>query len=348
MEESEAKLSYSGRLSLTDIVKTTILTDEEHSQSPKPVSYTYEDISDTETETKTQEIPNNGLIFTNQPKDFARKNDSCGIKPGGFKRTYSECDIDNTCVYQSKKLCKEILNQSQQNLSANGNTQSLPFPSWNDLVNQSTHAAYGKFSSYQPAEQSSTPVAKESDVYFSSNSSINCSPAVDSRPNDALSLLCSSPVSQNPLFADLYEVLVVDCNMGTFPHTLLSVLNIEKREEDVSTREHNLQHQFNNLKDKCPVDIQQLSNFYHYESALINTERFRSLHEKQFPISCKDYLIAHYNIEHHMLIDRVEKSMTLWSPERTDVLYRAPDCMTELQMAWTKQCFLSFPVVFLV
>ncbi|KAL3842222.1 hypothetical protein ACJMK2_020261 [Sinanodonta woodiana] len=290
MEELEAKLSYSGRISLTDIVKATINNDHELPQSPKNKITSDEDLSETEPEARTQEIPNNGFISFKPFKDFAfQKNESCAIQPHGRKRIYSECDIDNTCVNQSKKFRNEILNQSQQSLSTDENMQSLTCSRLDDIVNQSAHAADRKFNFYQVAEQSS-------------NSSINCRPAMDGRLNDSLSLLTSPdhPFSQNPLFAALQAILAVECKKNSFPHTLLAAISVEKREEDVFTREQNLQHRFDNLKDKCPDEIQQLSSFYQYH-----------LHEKQFPPSCKDYLNAHYDLQLHMLHDRVEKSMTL-------------------------------------
>jgi hypothetical protein len=50
---------------------------------------------------------------------------------------------------------------------------------------------------------------------------------------------------------------------------------------------------------------------FRYQSALIETERFRTLHECQYPGSYKESVNHHYDNQLHKVMDRVERSVEL-------------------------------------
>ncbi|KAH3814865.1 hypothetical protein DPMN_143379 [Dreissena polymorpha] len=159
-----------------------------------------------------------------------------------------------------------------------------------------------------------TPVAKQGSYGFYDNS-----PGTDYRFSESLSNLLGSPpsdspLSKNPFFGDLQSLLNNECKKEIVPQTLFAInpkKETEEKRENVFTRERNLQERFSNLQSSHPEEIRQLSSVFRYQSALIETERFRTLHESQYPGSYKDSVNKHYDEKLHEVMDRVEKSVRL-------------------------------------
>lgn len=160
-----------------------------------------------------------------------------------------------------------------------------------------------------------TPVGKEGKV----TSYHDNSPAMESRFSESLSNLLGSPppdspLSKNPFFGDLQNLLTNECKREIIPQSLFQMTpkqGEELKRENVFARERNLQERFTNLQCKHAEEIRQLSSMFRYQSALIETERFRTLHECQYPGTYKDSVNAHYDNKLHRVMDRVERSVEL-------------------------------------
>ena len=160
-----------------------------------------------------------------------------------------------------------------------------------------------------------TPVRKQRQA-MNDAKPIADSPGFDSRFNDSLTNLLGSspgesPISKNPFFNALQNALESDCKKEIVPQSLVDIHSNKQETENIFVRERRLHERFNALQEPCPDDVRQLSGFYRYQSALIETERFRTLHECNYPLSYKDVVNKHYDDQLHCIMDRVEQSVVL-------------------------------------
>lgn len=164
---------------------------------------------------------------------------------------------------------------------------------------------------YEPT----TPISVRTLSSSSTTPLHNYSPSGDSRFNDSLTGLLGSPppdspLANNPFFSDLQAVLANDIKFNSLPESLLYTMTTQPQ-PDVFQREQQLQSRFSKLEANFPRDITQLSSFYRYQAALVETERFRTLHEDCYSADYKKSLNLHYDTQLHQIMDRVERSVTL-------------------------------------
>ncbi|XP_033751642.1 uncharacterized protein LOC117335626 [Pecten maximus] len=163
--------------------------------------------------------------------------------------------------------------------------------------------------------EQTTPARDTKDLSLTSCEPVYTSPGVDSRFNDSLTGLLGSPppdspLAKNPFFGDLQAILVNDCREDMLPQTLLATMTTQPQ-PDVFNREQDLQERFNRLTDNFPEDVKQLSSFYRYQAALVETERFRSLHTQNYAADYQRSLNLHYDSQLHQIMTRVEQSLIL-------------------------------------
>ena len=160
-----------------------------------------------------------------------------------------------------------------------------------------------------------TPVNTQKSAISNCQASAD-SPVFDSRFNDSLTNLLGSPptekpISKNPFFSALQNVIESDCKREIVPQTLMDIHTDKQVKENIFTRERALHERFSALQESSSDEVRQLSGFYRYQSALIETERFRTLHECNYPLSYKDTVNKHYDDKLHSVMDRVEQSIVL-------------------------------------
>ena len=160
-----------------------------------------------------------------------------------------------------------------------------------------------------------TPVNKQR-LSMNDTKQLADSPGFDSRFNDSLTNLLGSPpsespISKNPFFNALQNVLESDCKKEIVPQSLMNIHTHKQENDNIFVRERKLHERFNALQENYADEVQQLSGFYRYQSALIETERFRTLHECNYPLSYKDVVNKHYDDQLHSIMDRVEQSVVL-------------------------------------
>ncbi|KAK3099947.1 hypothetical protein FSP39_012268 [Pinctada imbricata] len=140
------------------------------------------------------------------------------------------------------------------------------------------------------------------------------SPA-ESRLDDALYSLLDSPrkatkLTKNPMFRDLQAILKADCSSAASPDSLFKTLPRAKSTNSVVTRELKLQHRLTKLRDYYPTQVTQLSSFHKYQASIVETDRYRELHElnNSRPIM-RAAINDFYDQMLHQIIDRVEISV---------------------------------------
>ena len=154
----------------------------------------------------------------------------------------------------------------------------------------------------------STPVhSRDSDSSF----------VFDTRFNDSLTGLLGSPppdspLAGNPFFGDLQAVLVNDCTRKSesFPKMLLETLTSEPH-SDVFTREQKLQDRFTRLQNRFPDDIARLSQFYRDQAAIVETDRFTTIHNAAMSENEHKSVNLQFDVQLHSIMDRVEQSLRL-------------------------------------
>ena len=191
-------------------------------------------------------------------------------------------------------------------------TPMTPIKKEADQYGVETHNVLQKSHGY------STPISAQKQNklnQFECHTSLN-SPVVDSRFNDSLTNLLgsphtASPISKNPYFSALQNALQSDLKKEIVPKSLMDIPQDSFGRENIFNRERKLHERFNSLQESSPDEVRQLSGFYRYQSALIETERFRTLHESKYPLSYKDTVNQHFDEKLHSIIDRVEQSIIL-------------------------------------
>lgn len=141
--------------------------------------------------------------------------------------------------------------------------------------------------------------------------SATSSPICETRLTDSLFDLLGSPPPEkplhyNPVFSELQSLLKSELKQQTLPETLIKLL---KPKTSVFSREQQLQHQFIKLESSNQTDVHHLSSFYKYQSAVIETERYQSLHQHATKPHLRDSINTHYDEQLHKVIDRVEVSI---------------------------------------
>ncbi|XP_021369004.1 uncharacterized protein LOC110460439 isoform X2 [Mizuhopecten yessoensis] len=169
--------------------------------------------------------------------------------------------------------------------------------------------------------EQTTPARNLKNLSLTSCEPVYNSPGIDSRFNDSLTGLLGSPppdspLANNPFFSDLQAILVNDCREDMLPQSLLATMTTQPQ-SNVFTREQDLQESFNQLTDRFPEDVNQLSSFYRYQAALVETERFRSLHTQKYAPDYQRSLNFHYDSQLHQIMTRVEQSLALLQESST-------------------------------
>lgn len=172
--------------------------------------------------------------------------------------------------------------------------------------NQSTTAASTQYQT--PKAKPSFTIQTPSTNYFS--------PVGDSRFNDSLTGLLGSPPPDSPLaknqfFSDLQAVLANELSAtDSLSESLLFTMTTQPN-QDVFNREQQLKQRFDRLQLHNPTGVKQLADFYRFQAATIETERFRHLHSSNYPNHYKTSLNNHYDSQLHQIMDRVERSLQL-------------------------------------
>ncbi|KAH3884139.1 uncharacterized protein LOC127836540 [Dreissena polymorpha] len=120
-------------------------------------------------------------------------------------------------------------------------------------------------------------------------------------------------LSKHPFFKDLKSTLLSDCQNKSCPQTLFDTLTGNGPKQDVYARERNMQVKFSSLQHKYPDEVSELSTFFHQQSAEIQTERLKEVHDEKTPKSYRNYLNNYYDNQLHMIMDRVEQSLGVLS-----------------------------------
>lgn len=205
-------------------------------------------------------------------------------------------------------------------------TSSMSATTTNDNLGSTTITnQYNQSCLYEtPTSVMVTPTTKrqadslQSTPYFS--------PMCDNRFNDSLTGLLGSPppdspLASNPFFSDLQSILANDCksSIKTMPDSLMNSMTTQPQ-PDVFYREQLLQRRFTKLETRFPQDIKQLSNFYRYQAAIVETDRFRSVHQQSsYSTDYQRSLNRYFDTQLHQIMERVEKSLSLLEESTTVV-----------------------------
>ncbi|XP_063419007.1 uncharacterized protein LOC134701816 [Mytilus trossulus] len=239
-------------------------------------------------------------------------------------------DNDSSCLDQY--LGTNASSNRDQHLTASESScqylsNEAPPPAHNNHELSSNYA-YHKSCQYQSNTAMVTPTNKRRPSPIQTTPSY-FSPSGDSRFNDSLSGLLGSPppdspLASNPFFGDLQYVLANECKTTTksMPDSLMLTMTTQPQ-PDVFYREQLLQSRFSKLEPRFPQDVKQLSNFYRYQAAIVETDRFRTLHQQPYYADYQRSLNRYFDTQLHQFMERVEKSLTLLE-ESTAVIRQQP------------------------
>ncbi|KAL5017792.1 hypothetical protein ScPMuIL_003514 [Solemya velum] len=143
-------------------------------------------------------------------------------------------------------------------------------------IQQELHFDYSPHDTGLQAADYVTPTTTRTHSLSSTDSDTNGDYRCGEPFFNLLSTPPDSPLSTNPFFDNLKTSLAEEFKEYGLPSSLLSL--VPKR-IDIPTREQKLHTRFNKLSDTYPDAVHQLSGFYKYQTALVETERFQTLQD---------------------------------------------------------------------
>lgn len=126
-------------------------------------------------------------------------------------------------------------------------------------------------------------------------------------------------LSNNPFFEDLKSTLLSDCSQQECPQALFETLSVGPK-QGVYARERTLQSKFSALQSKYPHEISELVTFYQQQSAEVEMERLKEIHDENLPRLYRNHLNQFYDNQLHTIIERVEKSLGLLSSTKREII----------------------------
>ncbi|CAC5423385.1 unnamed protein product [Mytilus coruscus] len=164
-------------------------------------------------------------------------------------------------------------------------------------------------------------------------------PETETRLADSLFGLLGSPppeqlLTNNSAVIELQSLLKTELKQQTIPETLMKLLH--KPKISVFTREQQLQRQFTKLEINYPTQVSQLFSFFKYQSAVIETERYQSLHHNASKPHLRVSINDHFDEQLHKAIDRVELSVMNLQQSVTDQTHTSTHTTTK--MPSTRPC----------
>lgn len=138
------------------------------------------------------------------------------------------------------------------------------------------------------------------------------SPITETRPFDFFSFDEEEPVAlDSPVIPDdLRAALHTECWEGVMPLNLFNN-SFATQPESILSRETNLFKRLTFLSPHQPQNVRELQDFYKYQTALVETDRYRSLMLDEGSVDMKNLLNQFYDQELGLIIERVEASVTL-------------------------------------
>ncbi|CAC5388859.1 unnamed protein product [Mytilus coruscus] len=163
-----------------------------------------------------------------------------------------------------------------------------------------------------PPTQQTTPKQTKKAAPTQTQPTTCSSPCPDSRLSESLTNLLGSPtpITQHVSATELQTLIKSDVKTKSTPSTQLqpqqpTTANLHS----VNNREFQLQQRFLLLQYSFPVQIQQLSSFYRYQSAIIQTSHFQALQQYSNYPCYYGSLNSYYDNQLHHIIDKVECSL---------------------------------------
>ncbi|XP_062566046.1 pre-B-cell leukemia transcription factor 2-like [Saccostrea cucullata] len=127
-----------------------------------------------------------------------------------------------------------------------------------------------------------------------------------------LALQCLLPSPANISANDICSAFQFIFRSEAVSSTPSVLIKSVQPEMSITHREHQLWQRFNNLRHHHPQQINDLSSFYKYQSAQVETDRYCALHQNSNqPHHIRESINHHYNIIHHRIMDRVENSLQI-------------------------------------
>ena len=131
------------------------------------------------------------------------------------------------------------------------------------------------------------------------------SPVTESRSDDIFLLDWDLPALDSPAIpSDLKTALKRECQDNPLPVDLFQS-TLFSQSEPVLARETNLFSRLSKLQPYQPERVRELQDFYKYQTALVETDRYRSLMLDSGQCHMKRLLNQYYDQELGLIIDRV-------------------------------------------
>ncbi|XP_062618834.1 uncharacterized protein LOC134280434 [Saccostrea cucullata] len=128
------------------------------------------------------------------------------------------------------------------------------------------------------------------------------------QPSSPEKICDDNTLSSTEIFSALKTIFRFEAKSST-PSVLIKSVQPEM---STSQREQQLLQRFNDLHQHHPHQINDLSSFFKYQSAQVETDRYCALHQNSNqPHHIRESINQHYNITHHRIMDRVENSLQI-------------------------------------
>ena len=215
---------------------------------------------------------------------------------------YSDSDSDYrpSCAYQSPTSLEHLPHLlSSSDVVALDITLNI-IPQCEDITNMLSDRFY---------DDGVLPVTPVTSRTTSLSDSFTC----DSRFNDSLGALLSSPDAKDLSLSELNRAIndkPSESKSSMFPQDLFHTL-VTQPNSDIFTREHGLQERFVKLEPHFRHEVLQMSDCYRQQASVVEMERFKMFNHSAYSVDNKCKLNLHFDSQLHDIMDRVEQSLTL-------------------------------------
>uniref|UniRef100_K1RAG1 Pre-B-cell leukemia transcription factor 4 n=1 Tax=Magallana gigas TaxID=29159 RepID=K1RAG1_MAGGI len=142
---------------------------------------------------------------------------------------------------------------------------------------------------------------KSHDLHSDFHLALQCLPLTSPKK-----IFSDSTISSTEIFTALKSIFRSEADSST-PSVLIKSVQPKISPAD---REQQLLQRFKTLRSFHPQEINDLSSFFKYQSAQVETDRYCALHQNSNqPLHIRESINQHYNITHHRIMDRVESSL---------------------------------------
>ncbi|XP_055997215.1 uncharacterized protein LOC130047056 [Ostrea edulis] len=197
-------------------------------------------------------------------------------------------DIIKATIFDDSPATPQPLTTSKNNISSS---------SQNDIDTSKAETRFDEFLASLISDQPTPEKSPDNELQLA----LKCLPPPIPQKN-----FSDNIISSNEIFSALQSIFRSEASSYT-PSVLIKSIQPEM---STASRERQLLQRLDSLRPFHPQQMNDLTSFFKYQSAQVETDRYCALHQNsRQPHHIQESINQHYTIIHHRIMDRVESSL---------------------------------------